>query len=104
MAGKLESLNAPAGHFAARRLTGGILLREIISQSYGQVMVKGEWGESLTWRKLDLIAVVPPDEVEKLRERLQSAQAERDRRRREAEVSYQIKVRELLKGRETWVA
>ncbi len=92
--------NYPLGHHAVKQQRlAGYISAPIIAQTDATVKVLGRYGPN-TWRKLDLEAVVPPENIESVKELLTSAGAERDRRMREAKGAHQVAVRQILKGYE----
>lgn len=85
----------PIGHYAVRKgPMFGYLVREVANQTDWTVKI----AEGDTWRKLDVVAVVPPEKVESIVELLEAAEGEKRRREREAKVAHQIAVSKILEG------
>lgn len=103
MTSKPEEKTFAIGHFAVRRSVGETLVREIVHQTNSTVQVKDPSGSVNVWRKLELMAVVPPELAKDIEQKLAGAQGEYRRRVRAAEVARQAAFKEIIKGYEAWL-
>jgi hypothetical protein len=87
------------GHHAIKSTGyGSFVSGEIVAQTAATVKAVDKYGYKATWRKLDLLAVVPAEQVAGIVERLTSAGAEKADRQRAAQVWHQLEVAKIITG------
>lgn len=93
----------PIGHYAikAGRFDGYIACK-IVAHTEWTVKVEDGFGlgRTETWRKLNVLAVVPPEKIEDIVTLLEAAYEEKRHKERTAKAQHQIAVRNILKGYE----
>lgn len=103
MASKLEDMNLIPGHYAVKKdRFAGFIVRKIIDQSHALVKVENNYGGADTWRKLNVVAMVPPEKAEGIAAALEKADNDRNYAIRAATVSHQLAVKQIIQGYEAW--
>ena len=102
MTSKPEDKHFELGHYAIMRRAGEVHVGEIVACTSSLVKIKAPYGNLISWRKVDLIGVVPPEALEQVETNLDAVENEYRRRLREAAVLRQSGTKDAIKGFEAW--
>jgi hypothetical protein len=93
----------PIGHYAIKLgRFDAYIARKILSHTGWTVKVDdgADIGSTDLWRKMTVLAIVPPEKVEQIETLLEAAYDEKRQKERTAKARHQIAVKNILKGYE----